>query len=60
VVDIEQRDAMAKLCTHKIGCAPGDAPAGALRFTDGAFLDQTSFNATFPYLKTPLAGSPQQ
>jgi hypothetical protein len=60
VVDIELRVAMGKLCTLNIGCAPGDAPAGAIRFTDGAFLDQTSFNATFPYLKTPLPGSPQQ
>jgi hypothetical protein len=60
VVDIELRVAMGKLCTLNIGCAPGDAPAGAIRFTDGAFLDETSFNATFPYLKTPLPGSPQQ
>ena len=59
VVDIELRVAMGKLCTLSIGCVPADAPAGALRFTDGAFLDETSFDATFPYLKTPLPGSPQ-
>jgi hypothetical protein len=36
----------------------GDAPSGQLPFTDGAFLDDSSFDATFPYLRTPLAGSP--
>ena len=60
VVDIELRVVMGKLCTLNIGCAPADAPAGAIRFTDGAFLDETSFNGSFPYLKTPLPGSPQQ
>ena len=60
VVDIELRVVMGKLCTLNIGCIPGDAPAGAIRFTDGAFLDETSFNGSFPYLKTPLPGSPQQ
>jgi hypothetical protein len=60
VVDIELRVVMGKLCTLNIGCIPGDAPAGTIRFTDGAFLDETSFNGSFPYLKTPLPGSPQQ
>lgn len=60
VVDIELRVAMGKLCTLNIGCVPADAPAGSIRFTDGAFLDETSFNSAFPYLKTPLPGSPQQ
>ena len=32
----------------------------ALRFTDGAFIDDSFFTAGFPYLKTPIAGSPQQ
>jgi len=50
---------MGKLCTLNIGCAPADAPAGGLHFTDGAFLDETAFTAGFPYLKTPVAGSPQ-
>ena len=60
VVDIELRVVMGKLCTLSIGgCLPADAPAGAIRFTDGAFLDETSFNGSFPYLKTPLPGSPQ-
>ena len=60
VVDIELRVAMGKLCTLNLGCAPGDAPSGALRFTDGAYLDDSVFAAAFPYLATPLPGSPQQ
>ncbi len=60
VVDIALRVVMGKLCTLSIGCVPADAPAGALRFTDGAFLDEKMTDASFPYLKTPLAGSPQK
>ncbi len=60
MVDISLRVVMGKLCTLNIGCAPADAPAGAIRFTDGAYLDETFVNASFPYLKTPLPGSPQQ
>ncbi|WP_177307197.1 DUF4331 domain-containing protein [Pseudoduganella namucuonensis] len=60
VVDISLRVVMGKLCTLNLGCAPSDAPAGALRFTDGAYLDDGAFTAAFPYLKTPIAGSPQQ
>src|SRR5471032_2947038 len=60
VVDVVLRVAMGKLCTLNIGCAPSDAPAGGLHFTDGAYLDETFFTAGFPYLKTPIAGSPQQ
>jgi hypothetical protein len=60
VVDIALRVVMGKLCTLSIGCAPADAPAGAIRFTDGAYLDETFVNASFPYLKTPLSGSPQK
>lgn len=59
VVDIELRVAMGKLCTLGIGCAPADAPSGAIRFTDGAFLDFSAFDDSFPYLRTPLPGSPQ-
>ena len=60
VVDIALRVVMGKLCTLNIGCAPADAPAGALRFTDGAYLDETMVNNAFPYLKSPIPGSPQQ
>ncbi len=59
VVDIALRVVMGKLCTLNIGCVATDAPAGGIRFTDGAFLDDSFFTAAFPYLKTPIAGSPQ-
>jgi hypothetical protein len=36
-------------------CAPEDAPTGGVPFTDGAPIDDTYFDQTFPYLKTPLA-----
>jgi hypothetical protein len=52
VVDIELRVAMGVLLS------PADAPSGQLPFTDGAFLDDSFFDETFPYLRTPLAGSP--
>ena len=61
VVDIELRVAMGVLCHAFPGafaCGPADAPSGLLPFTDGAFVDATYFDATFPYLRTPLAGSP--
>jgi hypothetical protein len=59
VVDIALRVVMGKLCTLSIGCVPADAPAGALQFTDGAFLDESMTNTSFPYLKSPIPGSPQ-
>lgn len=60
VVDIALRVVIGKLCTLNLGCAPSDAPAGGLHFTDGAYLDSSFFTNAFPYLKTPLPGSPQQ
>ena len=54
VVDIALRVVMGKLCTLNLGCAPADAPAGGLHFTDGAYLDDSFFTAAFPYLKTPI------
>jgi hypothetical protein len=60
VVDIALRVVMGKLCTLNIGCAPADAPAGTIQFTDGAYLDEKMTNTTFPYLKSPIPGSPQQ
>ncbi|MGR3528461.1 MAG: DUF4331 domain-containing protein [Sulfitobacter sp.] len=39
-------------------CAPADAPVGTAAFTDGAPIKPTDLRATFPYLNTPLAGSP--
>ena len=61
VVDIELRVAMGVLChafPGTFGCGPADAPSGLLPFTDGAFVDASFFDATFPYLKTPRPGSP--
>lgn len=61
VVDIELRVAMGALChafPGAFGCGPADAPSGNLPFTDGAYIDSTFFDGTFPYLRTPLRGSP--
>ena len=59
VVDAELRVAMGVLCTLSIGgCVPADAPAGSLKYTDGAFISSTFFANAFPYLRAPLKGSP--
>ena len=52
VVDIELRVAMGALLPV------ASAPSGALAFTDGAYVDSSFFEVTFPYLKTPIPGSP--
>ena len=52
VVDIELRVAMGVLLP------PEQAPSGQLPFTDGAIVDSSFFNDTFPYLRTPIPGSP--
>ncbi|MEO6264795.1 MAG: DUF4331 domain-containing protein [Luteimonas sp.] len=52
IVDIELRVAMGKLLST------ADAPAGQLPFTDGATSNATAFASRFPYLNTPLPGSP--
>jgi hypothetical protein len=63
VVDIELRAAMGVLCTvpnvnTAVGCTPADAPAGTLKYTDGAFIGSAFFANEFPYLRAPLKGSP--
>ncbi len=62
VVDVALRVAMGLLCTLNspatFGCKPADAPSGGIHFTDGAYLDDSFFDDAFPYLKTPLPGSP--
>ena len=59
VVDIELRVAMGVLCTLNLGgCTPAAAPAGALRYTDGAYMSAAFFANEFPYLRAPLKGSP--
>jgi len=70
VVDLALRVVMGRLC-HKVDlnrdgtdeadlglCTPSDAVTGTVPYTDGAPIDATYFDDTFPYLKTPLAGSP--
>ena len=63
VVDIELRVAMGVLCTvagvnTAVGCKPSDAPAGSLKYTDGAYISSMFFANEFPYLRAPLKGSP--
>jgi hypothetical protein len=60
VVDIELRVAMGVVCHAFPGvyCDPEDAPSGNLPFTDQTLQDVSQFDPTFPYLRTPLPGSP--
>jgi hypothetical protein len=64
VVDITLRAAMGIVCHSgfktAVGCIPEDAPSGTLAYTDGAYIDHSSAftNSSFPYVKTPLRGSP--
>src|SRR6185369_16268388 len=51
-VDIALRVVMGKLLSTN------DAPSGQFPFTDGAIVDASFFNSTFPYLKPPIPGSP--
>ncbi|HEV7672363.1 MAG TPA: DUF4331 domain-containing protein [Thermoanaerobaculia bacterium] len=62
VVDAELRVAMGVLCHAFPGvfCSPADAPSGTLPFTDGTLQDASQFDATFPYLTTPIPGSPHE
>ncbi|HUJ59498.1 MAG TPA: DUF4331 domain-containing protein [Kofleriaceae bacterium] len=52
VVDIELRVAMGYLVDTT------DAPSSHLPIVDGAGVSSAAFDTTFPYLKTPVAGSP--
>jgi hypothetical protein len=63
VVDIALRVAMGKVCTiagvnTAVGCKASDAPSGGIHFTDGALQTASQFGSNFPYLNTPIAGSP--
>src|SRR6185295_19342584 len=62
VVDIELRVAMGVLCHAFPGvfCSPADAPSGNLPFTDGTLQNAGQFDSTFPYLKPPIPGSPNE
>lgn len=52
VVDIELRVAMGVLLPT------ADAPSGQLPYTDGATVRASDFQSRFPYLNTPVPGSP--
>lgn len=63
VVDIALRVVMGKVCTiagvnTAVGCQASDAPSGTIHFTDGALQTSSQFGTTFPYLNTPIPGSP--
>ncbi len=58
VVDIALRVAMGRLISLGLFGTPAQAPSGSCDFTDGSFLDASHFDNAFPYLKTPLPGSP--
>jgi hypothetical protein len=58
VVDIELRVAMGRLITLGLFGTAAQAPSGGLDFTDGAIVTSAFFDVAFPYLKTPIAGSP--
>ena len=64
VVDIELRVAMGVLCTlnqpEVYGCVPADAPAGSAAVTDGTPISAADFDNAFPYLRTPIPGSPNE
>jgi hypothetical protein len=68
VVDIVLRVAMGRLCypipvggvATDLGlCKPADAPTGQAAFTDGAPSSANNIQNAFPYLNTPLRGSPR-
>jgi hypothetical protein len=54
VVDIELRVAMGVLLPP----GPGKPPSADLPYTDGVLVEDSRFDNAFPYLKTPLPGSP--
>jgi hypothetical protein len=68
-VDLILRVAMGRLCHDlPIGangapanlglCRPADAPTGLVAYTDGAPISAMELLPTFPYLQTPMPGSP--
>jgi hypothetical protein len=67
-VDITLRVAMGRLC-HPVPingtptalglCNPDDAPTGTVQYTDGAPINARELMNAFPYLNTPLPGSPR-
>lgn len=69
VIDIILRVALGRLCypvpingtqTDLGLCDPEDAPVGNVPFTDGAPLSARDLQNVFPYLNTPIPGSPDE
>ena len=68
VVDIELTVAEGVLCVlfpGAFGCDASNVPAAAAfvagaTITDGAFISDAAFDGTFPYLRTPIPGSPNE
>ena len=69
VVDIALRVVMGRLCypvpingapTDLGLCDEDDAPVGNVAFTDGAPLSAMDVQNAFPYLNTPIPGSPRE
>src|SRR4029434_4471957 len=63
VVDVELRVFMGLLFhafpgVFSPGDPPVDAPSGLIPFTDGATVSALNFDESFPYLRTPIPGSP--
>ncbi len=52
IVDMSLRVVMGVLLPSDV------APQGQLPYTDGAYLDAGFFDETFPYLRSPIPGSP--
>ena len=52
VVDMSLRVVMGVLLPISV------APSGQLPYTDGAYLDASFFDEVFPYLRSPIPGSP--
>ena len=52
VVDMSLRVVMGVLLPSNV------APSGQLPYTDGAYVDASFFDETFPYLRSPIPGSP--
>ena len=58
IVDIALRVVMGKLISIGLYGTPAQAPTGNSAYTDGALVNDSFFDASFPYLRTPLPGSP--
>lgn len=54
VVDISLRAVMGVLLDESV------APSKNLPYTDGAYIDATMFDSSFPYFLSPIPGSPNQ